>query len=176
MSKCNNTRKVDQSNMQFNSDQERNLIIEIYGAFMEKLFKENQFIVYNESTLPYTKTKIKEAILSQLNEYSYEFWEQHGLEMYNALLTGLDTLVWFQPNLMDNQMKLANFDPDELNKLTTDKKESLLNYITMVLDEIQENYKTLEEKGIAQKVKDKRDIMNTGLIMSLGLTRAELRS
>ena len=158
------------------SDQERNLIIEVYGAFMEKLFNENKFIVYNESILPYTKTKIKEAILSQLNEYSYEIWEQHGLEMYNALLTGLDTLVWFQPNLMDDQMKLAIFDPDELNKLTTEKKESILNYITMVLDETQENGKTLEKNGIAQKVEDKRDIINTGLIMALGLTRAVLRS
>jgi hypothetical protein len=153
---------------------ERIKIIEDYSVVMEELVGKNSMVIYNESNLPYPKSVIKNAILFQLREYSYEFWQKNAKEIYESLLVGLFTLVWFQPDISDWELRIPDVNKDDLSKLDKERKMLFINYIDTIIKELKQTTETLHRLGIQMESKGNVDVVNTGIVIALYLAKKKL--
>jgi len=155
-------------------ESERTKIIEDYGIVMEQLVGKNFFVIYNENNLPSSKSIIKNALLLELRKYPYDFWQENGKEMYETLLFGLFTLIWFQPDLSDRELRIPDVDKEDLSKLGNERSMILVNYINSIIEELKQTIESLVRLRIQMEPSGKVDGMYTGIVLFLSLAKKKL--
>jgi hypothetical protein len=152
-------------------------VIEDYGIVLEELFSRGPLCVYDERHLPYPKSAIRNALYLRLREYPYELWEkiEEGEKTYNSLLHGLFSVVMFQKELGDWQIRIPDPAKEDLTQLDKNHVRSLTNYIDSILCEIKETCEKLTRLKIKFDVGGEVDQANAGLVILLGVVSQKLK-
>jgi hypothetical protein len=152
-------------------------IIENYGAVLEELSRSGQLCVYDERHLLHPKSVIRNALYFQLREYSYEAWQkiEGRKETYNSLLTGLFSLVMFQRDLGEWQIRIPYLEEDDLTRLDKNHASSLIKLIDSILDEIRETCEKIMKLKIPFDVNGEIDQNNTARVILLYFARQKLK-